>query len=149
MATSGAIFGQELREERERRGVSLETLCAQTRVQPRYLAALEEGDYAALPGGIFRKGIVRAYLVAAGLPETEWMPRFQQSFDQHARELDLEPEQGSEAWAAFAENVRRNRIGTGRSHSLRWVGVLVLLMLLAAAGWAVWHFELRTRLRPW
>ena len=149
MATAGEIFGQELRDERERRGLSLETLCAQTRVQQRYLTALEQGDYASLPKGVFRKGVVRAYLSATGLAETDWMPRFQQSFDQHAREQGLEPEQGSEAWAAFAENVRRNRAGAGQSHSLRWIGLLLLVLLLAVAAWAVWHFELRARLRPW
>ena len=144
-----ATFGQELREERERRGLSLETLCAQTRVQQRYLTALEQDQYAVLPGGVFRKGIVRAYLMATGLAENDWMPRFQQSLDEHARAQGLEPAQDGEAWATFAENVRRNRAGAGRRSSVRWLGVLLLFLLLAAAAWAVWHFLLRTRVRPW
>ena len=141
-----ASFGQELREERERRGLSLETLCAQTRVQQRYLTALEHEDYAILPGGVFRKGIVRAYLTAAGLAEADWMPRFQQSFDTHARLSGLPSEPASDAWVAFAENVRRNRVGVGRRNSVRWLGVLLLFLVLAAAAWAAWHFILRTRL---
>lgn len=144
-----ATFGQELREERERRGLSLEILCAQTRVQQRYLTALEQDDYAALPGGVFRKGIVRAYLTAAGLAEEDWLPRFQQSFDEHARQAGGPVAPGTDDWAAFAENVRRNRVGTGRRSSVRWLGVLVLFLVLAAAAWAVWQFLLRNRLRAW
>lgn len=136
-------FSEELRTERERRGLSLETLAAQTRVQQRYLLALEQGDYSTLPGGVFRKGIVRAYLAATGLTEDEWMPRFEQSLAGHLRAQGQEPTNGNEAWAAFAENVRRNRIGAGRRSGVRWVGVLILFLLLAAAAWAVWHFQLR------
>ncbi len=144
-----ATFGEELREERERRGLSLESLCAQTRVQQRYLAALEQEDYAVLPGGVFRKGIVRAYLGAAGLPEDDWLPRFQHSLDEHARARGVEAAQDGDAWATFAENVRRNRIGATRRSGVRWTGVLLLFLLLAAAAWLVWHSLLRTRVRPW
>ena len=144
-----ATFGDELRLEREGRGLSLESLADQTRVQQRYLAALEQGNYTMLPGGVFRKGIVRAYLTAAGLPEDDWLPRFQQSLEEHAHTHGLEAASGTEAWATFAENVRRNRVGARRHHSLRWVGVLMLLLLLAASAWATWYYLLRDRLRPW
>ncbi len=55
-------FCDELRLERERRNVSIDEICAVTKVSPRHLHALEAGEYRALPGGVFRKGIVRGYL---------------------------------------------------------------------------------------
>ena len=139
-----ATFGEELRSERERRGLTLETLCAQTRVQQKYLEALEQDDFSALPGGVFRKGIVRAYLTATGLEEADWMPRFEQSFEADARSRGVDPE--PKEWAAFAENVRRNRVGAGRRNSFRWLGVLVLFLVLAAAAWAAWHFVVKPKL---
>ena len=60
-------FCDELRWEREQRKVSIEAICEQTKVSPRHLRALEAGEYSELPGGVFRKGIVRSYLAALGL----------------------------------------------------------------------------------
>jgi cytoskeleton protein RodZ len=139
-----AGFGEQLRMERERRGLSLETLCVETKVQQRHFEALEEEDYRALPGGVFRRGIVRAYLAATGLEEQVWMPRFQESYEEKARAMGENPEpDGEEAWANFAENVRKNRIGSGSRNGARWLGVLGLLLVLLTAAWAVWHFLLR------
>ena len=116
-------------------------------MQQKYLEALEHDDFGALPGGVFRKGIFRAYLSATGLEEADWMPRFEQSLEADARSRGLDPEQKDQEWAAFAENVRRNRVHAGRQNSFRWLGVLVLLLLLAAAAWATWRFLIRPRLQ--
>jgi cytoskeleton protein RodZ len=42
-------FGSELRRERERRGISLEAMCALTKLSPRQLLDLEAENYAELP----------------------------------------------------------------------------------------------------
>lgn len=139
-------FGEQLRFQREQLGVSIESLCAATKVQQRHLLALEQEDYRALPGGVFRRGIVRAYLTAAGLDETTWMPRFEQSYHEQARRLGLESPSDSAAWATFAENVKRNRVPVAQSNSLRWLGVLALLLALLAGAWALWHYVLRFRI---
>jgi cytoskeletal protein RodZ len=106
-----ADFGQELRAERERRGVSVERLCAETKVNARHFVALEVGDYLTLPGGVFRRGIVRAYLQALGLDEEEWLPRFQASIDAYAGSSKTGLETNADAWVEFAENVRKSRPG--------------------------------------
>src|SRR5580704_15722397 len=95
-------FCDELRGEREQRNVSVETICAVTKVSLRYVQALEAGEYSELPGGVIRKGILRSYLGVLGLDETTWIERFEAS-------LRASGEAGSTAaeWAEFAENVRR------------------------------------------
>ena len=138
-------FGNALREQREQRGLSLQTLSEQTKVSVRQLEALEAEDFEALPRGVFRKGIVRAYLKAAGLEESHWFPRFEASH-QAATGSSPDPATNPEAWAEFAENVRRGRPNLKHSHGLRWVGVLLMLAALVAAAWAVWHYILRFRL---
>lgn len=136
-------FCDELRWERERRHVSIEKICEETKVSPRHLHALEAGEYGSLPGGVFRKGIVRSYLSALGLDEAQWIERFEASLRESGAE-------GAEAtdWSEFAENVRRNRVGTGPETRLRWMGVGVMLVSLAALGWGVWKFALHGRLIP-
>ena len=141
-AEFGLRFGEELRSERERRGVSIERLCADTKVNLRFIEALERGDYRALPGGVFRRGFVRAYLKAVGLDEETWLPRFDASYAELVQSLGIDSEQAAEDWATFAVNVKRNRGAPRRRLAKRWLGVLLMLSVLAAAVWSVWHFVL-------
>jgi cytoskeleton protein RodZ len=53
--------GAALRELRVRQGVSLEEVARATRINPRYLEALEADDLAALPAPAFARGFIRAY----------------------------------------------------------------------------------------
>ncbi|HWZ50912.1 MAG TPA: helix-turn-helix domain-containing protein [Granulicella sp.] len=135
-------FGSELRLERERRGISLETMCALTKLSLRQLLDLEAENYASLPGGVFRKGFVRSYLGAIGLDEPVWIERFEASYRASglpsAEEVD---------WASFAENVR-NRRTPMRSSSprSRWLGVVAMLLLLTVLGWLLWRFVVHPRL---
>ena len=134
-------FGDELRLERERRQITLETVCAVTKVSIRHLQALEAGNYTELPGGVFRKGIVRSYLSALGLEDSSWMDRFEATL----HESGAAPVDNND-WVEFAENVRRNRGGTEPGTGSRWVGVAVMAGTLVGLGWGLWKFLLHGRL---
>jgi cytoskeleton protein RodZ len=136
-----ARFCDDLRRERERRKVSIETIGEETKVSLRHLRALEAGEYGELPGGVFRKGIVRSYLGALGLDEAPWIERFEASL----KESGAVSPDGND-WIEFAENVRKNRIGTEPATGLRWMGVGAMLLSLMALGWGVWKFALHGRL---
>lgn len=130
-------FCDELRRERERRKVSIETICAVTKVSSRHVQALESGAYDELPGGVFRKGILRSYLAVLGVDSTAepgWIERFEASM----RESGAMAEAAD--WGEFAENVSRNRIGSQPQGRLRWMGVFAMVVVLAVCGWAVWRF---------
>ena len=134
---TAVAFGRELQQERERRGISLDAIAEGTKVSPRYLAALEHDDLRSLPGGVFNKGFLRSYCRFLGLNEDEWLARFNAG---HSPESDAD-------WAAFAENVKRNRPETPAHMRRRWWGVLLMFIALAAAAWATWHYLLRARLQ--
>jgi cytoskeleton protein RodZ len=127
-------FGEELRHERESRGVTLESISEKTKVIVRYLTALENGKFEALPGGILSKGIVRGYARTVGLDEAVWVERFITATQEH------EHPEGD--WSTFVENVGKAREQSrGRQTSrLRKAGFAVLLLLLAGIGWAVWRY---------
>jgi cytoskeletal protein RodZ len=135
-------FEDELRFERESRGMSLEVLSAHTKVNPRHLAALEAGRFHELPGGVFQRGILRAYVKALGMEESTWLPRFEAGVADNARSLGL-PREQDDAWITFASNVKKNRTRQRKSTMAKWVGILALAMLLAATIWVLWHFELQ------
>jgi cytoskeleton protein RodZ len=126
-------FCDELRLEREQRNVSIETICAVTKVSVRYVEALESGDYSELPGGVFRKGILRSYLSVLGLEEMPWIERFEASLGGITTGGTSDSE-----WAEFAENVRRTRVSTRPETGRRWLGVAGMFALLAIFAWLVW-----------
>jgi cytoskeleton protein RodZ len=126
-------FGRELQLERQRRRVSLESIAEGTKVPLRHLRALEQEEYAQLPGGIFNKGILRNYCNFLGLDEHEWLPRLP----------NVAPPASEQDWESFAENVRRSRVGKRSSTGAQWLGVLVMLLVLVALGLAAWRVVLR------
>ncbi len=67
MATGN--FGEHLRREREMRGVSLDEIAGATRIQVRFLEALEREQWEKLPGGVFNRGFVRSVARYLGLDE--------------------------------------------------------------------------------
>jgi cytoskeletal protein RodZ len=64
-------FGDKLRHQRERRGLSLDAISSTTKISTRMLCAIEEEHFEQLPGGVFNKGFVRAYARHVGLDEEE------------------------------------------------------------------------------
>lgn len=62
-----ARAGEKLRRARERAGIDLAALAAWTRINERHLVALEEGDYAALPGRVYAVAFSRTYASTVGL----------------------------------------------------------------------------------
>lgn len=59
-----ASTGSYLRELRARHGVSLEHIAQTTRINQRFLEALEADDLGALPAGPFARGFIRSYCQA-------------------------------------------------------------------------------------
>lgn len=94
-------LGEALRAARLASGRSMAELSVMTRVHPRFLTALEQGDFALLPSRIFSMGYVRAYAQALGLDELTAVERFKREFPEAA--VPLQPPTG----AAFRQ-MRRN-----------------------------------------
>lgn len=81
-------FGENLRREREMRGVTLEEISAATKISVRFLKSIENEEFSKLPGGIFNRSFVRAYARYLGLDEDPLVEEFQQAAKTKA-ETDL------------------------------------------------------------
>jgi cytoskeleton protein RodZ len=60
-------FGSWLRQERERRRITLEDISISTKIRIRFLEAMEQDHLDQLPGGIIGRGFVRAYANYIGI----------------------------------------------------------------------------------
>jgi transcriptional regulator with XRE-family HTH domain len=69
-------FGPRLRSERERRGISLDTIAIVTNVSIELWQGLERNDFSRWPTGIFARAFVRDYAKAVGLDADEIVDEF-------------------------------------------------------------------------
>jgi len=71
-----ASFGEELRREREIRGISLKEIADATKISKRFLEAIERNDHKTLPAPVFTRGFVREYARYLGLSADEMVNRY-------------------------------------------------------------------------
>jgi cytoskeleton protein RodZ len=69
-------FGENLRRERELRGVNLRDIADATKISVRFLQALEQDRVDVLPGGIFPRSFVRQYAKHLGLDPDRMVTEF-------------------------------------------------------------------------
>jgi len=69
-------FGEELRREREIRGISLKEISDATKISKRFLEAIEKNDHRTLPAPVFTRGFVREYARYLGLNADEIVNRY-------------------------------------------------------------------------
>ncbi len=69
-------FGPRLRSERERRGITLDTIAAATKVSADLWEGLERNDFSRWPSGIFARAFIRDYARAVGLDSDEVVDEF-------------------------------------------------------------------------
>jgi cytoskeleton protein RodZ len=75
-ASELASFGEDLRREREIRGISLKEIADATKISKRFLEALERNDHKTLPAPVFTRGFVREYARYVGLSSEEMVNRY-------------------------------------------------------------------------
>lgn len=130
-----ASFGAQLKQEREKQGLTLEQISLSTKIGTRMLRALEEEHFDQLPGGIFNKGFIRAYARCLHMDEEQAVAEYMAAtgtspvaanFEEHDQPPVLEVPQEKEREAS----------------DLPW-GIFAVVLLLAAVGFAGWGFYSR------
>jgi cytoskeletal protein RodZ len=83
--------GTELAHARKTRALSLQELSRRTRISVTLLSAIERGDVARLPGGIFTRSFVRAYAREVGCDPETTVARFLAEYADPVAPADHEP----------------------------------------------------------
>ena len=114
-----ASFGENLRRERELRGVELRDIADATKISVRFLQALEQDRVDILPGGIFPRSFVRQYAKHLGLDPDRMVTEFDHVYG--------------------PEPVVPKTAGAARKRSdARPLLVVVGLLILAGVGFLAW-----------
>ena len=91
MNNSRETFGPTLKQRRESQGLALKTIADTTKIQESLLAALERGDVSRWPGGIVRRGFIRAYATAVGISPETLVAEFTRLFPENPESSDPVP----------------------------------------------------------
>lgn len=129
-----ADIGQKLREAREAKGLSLEDVEKATKIQSRYLTAIENNDFDRLPGDFYARAFIRQYAQIVGLdgkelladyhqevPETDPEEYVENSIDNKSEEVRETTNNKSGLWKNYLP-----RIGIG-------VGIIVVILVIYVA----------------
>nr|WP_239483962.1 RodZ family helix-turn-helix domain-containing protein [Paenibacillus rhizolycopersici] len=84
-------MGQQLREARLARGLSLDDVQEMTKIRKRYLEAIEMGDYKVLPGSFYVRAFIKTYAETVGLDADELLAEHRQNVPSSAPEPTMEP----------------------------------------------------------
>jgi hypothetical protein len=85
--TPQETFIVRLRRYRQRNGIPLEQIAAETRVKPELLEALERNDLSECPRGVYARAWIRAYASAVGLDPSDTVDEFCRLFPQGDRRV--------------------------------------------------------------
>src|SRR3984957_2984349 len=102
-------FGEKFREERERRGFTLDDISNVTKINSRMLQAIEQEHFDVLPGGVFNKGFVRAYAKVLGFNTEESITGYLAALRQ--AQLDAQ----NLAWDQAPQRTATSHIAQGRT----------------------------------
>ncbi|MFX3674038.1 MAG: RodZ domain-containing protein [Paenisporosarcina sp.] len=79
-------LGTRLKEARTAKGYSLEDLQEMTKIQKRYLAGIEEGNYSMMPGPFYVRAFIKQYADAVGLNADELLDTYKQEVPSSSNE---------------------------------------------------------------
>lgn len=69
-------IGERLKEARKEKNISLESLQDITKIQKRYLVAIEEGNFDVLPGKFYARAFIKEYALVVGLDPDELLEEY-------------------------------------------------------------------------
>ncbi|MGZ0049682.1 helix-turn-helix domain-containing protein [Brevibacillus gelatini] len=113
-------LGQVLQRAREEKGITLDDIQRITKIQRRYLEAIERGHFHVLPGHFYARAFIKSYAEAVGLDPNHILTHFQ---------ADLPAQPPTEQ----VERLRRRRVASANNplQAGRWVTKTLLVLFIA------------------
>lgn len=142
-----APFGSRLKQEREKRGITLDAVALSTKIGTRFLRALEEEHFDQLPGGIFNRGFVRAYARCVGLDEDQTVADYLLASGeaQPKKAEAVEPARTAAppirtvAPKTIVPETENEEEQSSPASNLPW-GMFAIALVIVVLGLAIWRF---------
>src|SRR5215831_13124924 len=130
-ARPASSLGEELKRRREGRGITLRQISDDTRINMRFLQAIENDNYRVLPGAMFNRRFVAAVAKYIGMDEEEAVRWY------------IEQEQGhpdNDSGGYIPPDLNAVAVVEDSQSSRAWIAVVAILALagLIYVGWRSW-----------
>lgn len=125
-------LGEQLKQARLARGLTLDDVQELTKIRKRYLEAIEAGDYKVLPGSFYVRAFIKTYAETVGIDSDELFAEHREDVPEAVQEKTMEP----------VIQKRRSRQSTERnskwlSTTLMW-SFAALILIVIYAYFLVW-----------
>ncbi|WP_404452689.1 helix-turn-helix domain-containing protein [Virgibacillus necropolis] len=125
-------IGTKLKEARVAQNLSLESVQETTKIQKRYLVAIEEGNFNVLPGKFYARAFIKEYATAVGLDPNELLIEYKE-------EIPATEEENTEQYT----RIQRSRRDTNSARSPMLFSLfptIIVILLIVGIFFAAWYF---------
>lgn len=124
-------LGKRLEETRKQKNLTLDELQTITKIQKRYLKAIEEGNFSIMPGKFYARAFIKQYAEAVDLDPEEL-------FDEFATEI---PKTGTEVPSGLSRTQSKQApISTTSSFLFSLLPKLLVFVLVISVAVFIWWF---------
>lgn len=120
-----ATLGQQLKQSREEKGISLHEIAESTHIGVRFLQAIENDAYDILPGGVFNRAFVRKFARQVGFDEEQAVSLYEEQLEEQGGEPERHYQLGVEDF--------EDKPTSGNGLLLSFVALIILGALAYAA----------------
>ncbi|WP_047984816.1 helix-turn-helix domain-containing protein [Ornithinibacillus californiensis] len=125
-------IGARLKEARVAKDISLDTLQDTTKIQKRYLVAIEEENFSILPGKFYAKAFIKEYAIAVGLDPNQLMEEYKQDIPS--------PEEDTTTQYTRIHRSRKDNMPTKSSAIFSFIPTLIVVILIIGIIFLAWWF---------
>lgn len=131
----GVIYmeiGARLKEARETKGISLDSLQETTKIQKRYLEAIEEGNFHILPGKFYARAFIKEYAVVVGIDSNELL-------EEYKEEVPKSEDENTAQYTRINRS-RKDKSSTKSPAVFSLIPTIIVIILVIGIIFAAWYF---------
>ena len=129
-------IGERLKEAREEQNLSLESLQETTKIQKRYLEAIEQGNFKILPGTFYARAFIKEYAAAVGLDPNELLEEYKEEIPQAEEESTVQ--------YSHIHRSRKDNNAQKNTNIFSFIPTVIVVLLVIGIFFVVWLFYQET-----
>ncbi len=125
-------IGERLKQEREMKNLSLNDIQKQTKIQTRYLSAIEQERFNVMPGSFYVRAFIKEYATTLGLDAEQLMEEYHH---------DLPFDQEEKVVLSRVNSSKKNSSTTKAPVIFSFLPTVIVVVLLIGIAFVVWLFS--------